>query len=99
MKIMFKNQMKRFGSLALLSAVLLISCTDLEIKGGIMPKLVFIAFLCHFVLIYKQNAKNAIFLGFSSSSFSLPSIKYLISGVEANENTSASNDNSRQSEY
>ncbi len=32
MKIMFKNQMKRFGSLALLSAVLLVSCTDLEIK-------------------------------------------------------------------
>ena len=32
MKIMFKNQIKRFGSLALLSAVLLVSCTDLEIK-------------------------------------------------------------------
>ena len=32
MKIMFKNQLKRIGSLALLSAVLLVSCTDLEIK-------------------------------------------------------------------
>ena len=32
MKIMFKNQLKRIGSLAVLSAVLLVSCTDLEIK-------------------------------------------------------------------
>ena len=32
MKIMFKNQLKRIGSLAMMSAVLLISCTDLEIK-------------------------------------------------------------------
>ena len=32
MKIMFKNQFKRIGSLAILSAVLLVSCTDLEIK-------------------------------------------------------------------
>lgn len=32
MKIMFKNQFKRIGSLAILTAVLLTSCTDLEIK-------------------------------------------------------------------
>lgn len=32
MKIMFKNQFKRIGSLAVLSAVLLVSCTNLEIK-------------------------------------------------------------------
>ena len=32
MKIMFKNQLKRIGSLAIMSAVLLVSCTDLEIK-------------------------------------------------------------------
>ena len=32
MKIMFKNQFKRIGSLALMTAVLLVSCTDLEIE-------------------------------------------------------------------
>ena len=32
MKIMFKQYIKRIGSLAILSAVLLVSCTDLEIK-------------------------------------------------------------------
>lgn len=32
MKIVFKQYIKRIGSLAILSAVLLVSCTDLEIK-------------------------------------------------------------------